>query len=287
MKPALFDYHAPTTVAAAVDLLGRFGGDARLLAGGQTLVPMMNFRLAAPAVVVDLNRVDGLDFIELHDGVVRIGAMTRQRTIEFSPLIARELPLLADVIRMVGHLPTRSRGTIGGSLANADSAAELPMVLQVLEGEVVIAGPNGRRTIKAADLFVDAMITTIADDEILIEVRLPVMSPQTCFAFEEFSRRHGDFAIAAVAAVMSVEDGRCKTVRLATAGVSATPTRLTEAEAILTGKMLDAETVALAGAAAAREIDPVSDRNASGAYRRHLAGALTARVIEKAARREC
>ena len=286
MKPALFDYHAPTTVAAAVDLLGRFGGDARLLAGGQTLVPMMNFRLAAPAVVVDLNRVDGLDFIELHDGVVRIGAMTRQRTIEFSPLVARELPLLADVIRMVGHLPTRSRGTIGGSLANADSAAELPMVLQVLEGEVVVAGPNGRRTIKAADLFVDAMITTIADDEILVEVRLPVMSPETCFA-SRFSRRRGDFAIAAVAAVMSVEDGRCKTVRLATAGVSATPTRLTEAEAILTGKMLDAETIALAGAAAAREIDPVSDRNASGAYRRHLAGALTARVIEKAARREC
>lgn len=287
MKPAAFDYHAPTTVAAAVELLGRFGGEARLLAGGQTLVPMMNFRLATPAVVVDLNRVAELDFITVADGTVRIGAMTRQRTVEFSPVVAQYLPLLAEVIRAVGHLPTRSRGTVGGSLANADSAAELPMALQVLEGEVVVAGPNGRRTIAAPDLFVDSMMTTIADDEILAEVRLPVMAPGTRFAFEEFSRRCGDFAIAAVAAAMLMDGGRCTRARLATAGVSATPSRLAEAEAILTGEILDAALIARAAAAAAQEIDPVTDRNASGAYRRHLAGALTARVIEKAAQREC
>ena len=284
MKPAPFDYHAPVTIAAAVDLLSQFGGDARLLAGGQTLVPMMNFRLAAPSVIVDLNRVEELNFIEVDDGFIRIGAMTRQRTIEFSPLIAEKSPLLAKVIRLVGHLPTRSRGTVGGSLANADSAAELPMVLQVLEGEVVVAGPNGRRTIKAADLFVDAMMTTIGDDEILIEVRLPVMSSKACFAAEEFSRRCGDFAMAAIATVLTIEDGRCTSARLATAGVSPASTRLFDAEAILQGKVLDANTIALAGEAAAKAIEPMKDRNASEAYRRHLTKTLTMRVIEQAAR---
>jgi len=282
MKPSPFDYHAPTTVAAALDLLREFGGDARLLAGGQTLVPMMNFRLAAPSVIVDLNRVKELDFIEASGDVVRIGAMTRQRTLEFSPLIAEKLPLLNKVIRMVGHLPTRSRGTVGGSLANADSAAELPMALQVLEGEVVVAGPNGQRAIKAADLFIDSMVTSLEEDEILIEVRLPVMSPNARFAADEFSRRRGDFAIAAVATVLTFEEGRCKTARLATAGVSPASTRLSAAEQLLEGEVIDADAIARAGEAAAEAIEPMADRNASEAYRRHLTKTLTMRVLDRA-----
>lgn len=282
MKPAPFDYHAPTSIAAALDLLRKFGGDARLLAGGQTLVPMMNFRLAAPSVIVDLNLVKELDFIEASGDVVRIGAMTRQRTLEFSSLVAEKLPLLTRAIQMVGHLPTRSRGTIGGSLANADSAAELPMALQVLEGEVVVAGPNGQRSIKATDLFVDSMVTTIEEDEILIEIRFPVMSPKARFAADEFSRRRGDFAIAAIAAVLIIEDGRCKTARLASAGVSPTSTRLLAAERLLEGEVIDAAAIARAGEAAAEAIEPMADRNASEAYRRHLTKTLTMRVLEKA-----
>jgi CO/xanthine dehydrogenase FAD-binding subunit len=283
MKPAPFDYHAPTTISVALDLLSEYGGDARLLAGGQTLVPMMNFRLASPAVIIDLNQVKGLDFIEMSGDVVRIGAMTRQRTVEFSPLVAEKLPLLTKAIRMVGHLPTRSRGTIGGSLANADSAAELPMALQVLEGEVVVAGPNGQRSIKAADLFVDSMVTTLEEDEILIEVRFPVISPKARFAVDEFSRRRGDFAIAAIATVLTFEDGRCRTARLASAGVSPSSTRLLAAEQLLEGEVIDAAIIARAGEVAAEAIEPMADRNASEAYRRHLTKTLTIRVLERAA----
>jgi len=175
MKPASFDYYAPTTVDEALALLEANGPDSRLLAGGQSLVPMMNFRLAAPPVIVDLNRIPDLAYIEDHGDVVCIGAMTRQRAVESSALVADKLPMLSAAIKLVGHLPTRSRGTIGGSIAHADPAAELPMVLQALDGAVVVRGPNGRRTIAASELFQDAMTTSIAADEILVEVRLPVM----------------------------------------------------------------------------------------------------------------
>ena len=283
MKPAPFDYHAPKTISAALELLSQRGGDARLLAGGQTLMPMMNFRLAAPSVVIDLNRVEELDFIEDAGDVVRIGAMTRQRSLEFSALVAEKLPLLSRAIQMVGHLPTRSRGTIGGSLANADSAAELPMVLQVLEGEVLVIGPKGQRAIKARDLFVDSMVTTLEEDEILTEIRIPVMPSSARFAVDEFSRRRGDFAIAAVAVVLTFEGPRCEMARLATAGVSSTPTRLLSAEGLLEGQVIDATVIAGAAEAAAAAIEPMTDRNASEAYRRHLTKILTMRVLERAA----
>lgn len=283
MKPASFDYHAPNTVSAAIALLSEHGGDARLLAGGRTLVPMMNFRLAAPAVIIDLNRVEGLDFIEMADDVVRIGAMTRQRTLEFSALVAEKLPLLSKAIQMVGHLPTRSRGTIGGSLANANSAAELPMVLQVLGGEVLAEGPRGQRTIPASELFVDTMVTALEDDEILTEIRIPVMRPAARFAVDEFSRRRGDFAIAAAAVVLTFEGSLCKTARIATAGVSPTSTRMMEAERLLEGHVIDAALIARAGEAASAAIEPMADRNASEAYRRHLTKTLTMRVLEQAA----
>jgi carbon-monoxide dehydrogenase medium subunit len=282
MKPAAFDYFAPRAVDDVMALLKRYGSDARLLAGGQTLLPLMNFRLVAPEVIIDLNRIPELAFIKVVEGQVRIGAMTRQRALEFSPIVAQELPLLREAIKMVGHLPTRSRGTIGGSLANADSAAEIPMVLQVLEGEVLVLGPSGGRTIPAAELVLDAMTTSLADNEMLAEVRFPVMPSEARFAIEEFSRRHGDFAIAAVAAMLVVKDGRCEKARIATAGVSSFSSRLTTAEEALEGRAVDADVIEKAAATAAEAVAPVSDRNASEEYRRHLTKVLTARVLKRA-----
>lgn len=283
MKPAIFDYYAPSTIDDVMALLKRHGSDARLLAGGQTLLPMMNFRLAAPEVIIDLNRIPELAFIREAGGQVYIGAMTRQRTLEFSPVIARDLPLLHEAIKMVGHLPTRSRGTIGGSLANANSAAEIPMILQVLEGEVLVRGPSGERTIPAAELVLDAMTTSLAEDEMLAEVRFPVMPKAALFAVEEFSRRHGDFAIAAVAAMLVMKDGLCEKARIATAGVSSFSSRLRAAEGALEGRPVDADAIERAGEAAAAAVEPVSDRNASEEYRRHLTRVLTRRVLKRAA----
>jgi carbon-monoxide dehydrogenase medium subunit len=283
MKPAAFDYYAPTTVEDVMVLLKRHGSDARLLAGGQTLLPMMNFRLAAPEVIIDLNRIPELAYIEAPEGQVHIGAMTRQRALEFSPIIARDLPLLHQAIKMVGHLPTRSRGTIGGSIANADSAAEIPMILQVLEGEVLVRGPNGERTIPAAELVLDAMTTCLVEDEMLAEVRIPVMPHGARFAVEEFSRRHGDFAMAAVAAMLVMKDGLCEKARIATAGVSPFSSRLRAAEEALEGSRADADAIEKAAGAAAATVGPMSDRNASEEYRRHLTKVLTSRVLKRAA----
>jgi len=283
MKPAAFDYQAPTTVEEVVALLGRHGGEARLLAGGQTLVPMMNFRLATPAIVVDLNRIPELAYIKNDNDVVRVGAMTRQRAVEFSDIVARDLPVLQAAIRMVGHLPTRSRGTIGGSIANADAAAEIPMVLQALGGEVSVRGPSGERRIAATNLIEDAMITSLAEDEVLTEVRFPKMAPGARFAVEEFSRRHGDFAIAAVTVVLEMDKGVCASARIATAGVSARSRRIAAAEEVLLGRAVDADGIAAAAAAAAEAIEPLDDRNGSADYRRHLTKVLTSRALQRAA----
>jgi carbon-monoxide dehydrogenase medium subunit len=279
MKPAKFDYHAPTTVDEAVSLLAN-SADARLLAGGQTLIPMMNFRLAAPSTIVDLNRISALAYIKDEGDTVRIGAMTRQRAIEFSPVVAGKLPLLAKAIKLVGHLPTRSRGTIGGSIANADPAAEIPMVLQALDGAIVARGPKGERTIAASELFRDAMTTALATDEILVEIRLPTVMATAGCAIEEFARRKGDFAIAAIAAVIERKNGI--TARLATAGISACPQRLRAAEQILEQQGLGDAAIAQAAEAAAKAVEPLSDRNASAAYRRQLTRVLTERAVRGA-----
>jgi CO/xanthine dehydrogenase FAD-binding subunit len=282
VKPAKFEYHAPASVDEAVAILGRYDGEARVLAGGQSLVPMMNFRLATPKAIVDLNRITGLGYIEEDDAVVRIGAMTRQRRLEFDPLIAAKLPLLHEALRWVGHLPTRSRGTIGGSLAHADPSAEIPMVLQTLEGEVVARGPHGERRIPAQELFQAALTTSLAPLEIITEVRFPATPATAVGAVEEFARRKGDFAIAAIA-VMLLRDGeRCTKARLATAGVGPTSIRLRDAEAVLEQKGLGEEAIGEAAEKAKAEVDPVSDLNGSAEYRRHLTGVLTSRAIAKA-----
>jgi aerobic carbon-monoxide dehydrogenase medium subunit len=282
VKPAKFEYHGPASVDEALAILERYDGEARVLAGGQSLVPMMNFRLAQPRAIVDLNRIAGLAFIEEEGETVKIGSMTRQRRLESDPLIAAKLPLLREALRWVGHLPTRSRGTIGGSIAHADPSAEIPMVLQALEGEIVARGPQGERRIPAQDLFHAALTTSLAPLEIITEVRFPAMQAQAGHAIEEFARRKGDFAIAAVAVMLMREGERCTKARLATAGVGPISIRLRDAEAVLERKGLGETAIAEAADKASAQVEPVSDLNGSAEYRRHLTGVLTSRAIAKA-----
>ncbi|HKW90266.1 MAG TPA: xanthine dehydrogenase family protein subunit M [Methylomirabilota bacterium] len=282
MKPARFAYHAPSSVDEAVTLLARYQGDAKLLAGGQSLVPLLNFRLSRPAAIVDLNRVAGLAYIHEDDGLLRLGAMTRQRAIEFSPVVRRRAPLLAEATTLVGHLPIRSRGTIGGSLAHADPSAEYPATLTALDGHVVVRGPRGERTLSAGQLFQTYLTTSLAADELLVEVRLPVTPDGAGFAFEEFSRRHGDFAIVGIAALVVGRGSRCAAARLAAAGTGPTPFRLRAAEEILEREGLSEASIAAAAARAAAVVDPSSDVHASADYRRNLTRVLTARALRRA-----
>jgi carbon-monoxide dehydrogenase medium subunit len=281
MKPARFDYHAPRTVDEAVALLARYGGDAKPLAGGQSLVPLLNFRLARPAALIDLNRIPALAGIRELDGGVAFGAMTRQRAVEFSPVVARRLPLLAEATRWVGHLPIRSRGTIGGSIAHADPSAEYPAVLTALDGSVVARGPKGERVLGPAELFETYLTTTLGPDELLTEVRLPAMPAGAGGAFEEFARRHGDFALVGIAAACWREGGRL-TVRLASAGAGPVPVRLRGAEEIVERDGPGDAAVAAAAARAAELVQPDSDIHASADYRRNLTRVLTGRALKKA-----
>jgi CO/xanthine dehydrogenase FAD-binding subunit len=282
MKPAKFDYHAPTTVEQALELLGRYGGDAKVLAGGQSLMPLLNFRLSRPAALVDLNRIPSLAYVGEQDGQVRFGAMTRQRTIEFSPVVRERVPLLGEATRWVGHLPIRTRGTIGGSIAHADPSAEYPAVLTALEGEVVARGPKGERVIKAKDLFRTYLTTSLTPDEILVEVRLPAMPAGAGYALEEFARRHGDFAIIGIAAVVVKAGARCTLARLATAGAGPVPVRLRAAEEILERDGLGDAAIEAAARRASELVSPDSDIHASADYRRHLTGVLTKRALKRA-----
>ncbi len=282
MKPVKFDYHAPTSLDDAVALLQRYGGDAKILAGGQSLMPLLNFRLSRPAALVDLNRIPSLAYIREHDGQVRLGAMTRQRTIEFSPVVARRLPLLSEATKWVGHLPIRTRGTIGGSIAHADPSAEYPAVLTALEGEVVARGPKGERVVKAKDLFLTYLTTSLESDEVLAEIRLPVMPMGAGFALEEFARRHGDFAIVAIAAMVVLDAARCKQARLATAGAGPVPVRLRAAEEILERDGVTDAAIDAAARRAAELVSPDSDIHASADYRRHLTMVLTRRALKRA-----
>jgi aerobic carbon-monoxide dehydrogenase medium subunit len=285
VKPPRFEYHAAGTVDEAVALLARYGGDAKVLAGGQSLMPMLNFRLTRPAALVDVNRIPTLAYVREEGGTVALGAMTRQRTIEFSPVVARRLPLLHEATRWVGHLPIRSRGTIGGSIAHADPSAEYPAVLTALDGEVVAQGPRGRRTLKPRELFETYLTTRLAPDELLVEVRLPAVPAGAGCAFEEFARRHGDFAIVGIAALIVRDGARCTAARLASAGAGPVPVRLRGAEEILERDGLGEAAIEAAAARAAELVDPDSDVHASAEYRRHLARVLTARAIRKSAER--
>ena len=282
MKPVAFDYHAPATVEGAIALLTRYGGEAKLLAGGQSLMPLLNFRLSRPAALVDLNAIPSLAYIREENGEVRFGAMTRQRTIEFSRAVADRVPLLTEATKLVGHLPIRTRGTIGGSLAHADPSAEYPAVLAALDGTVVVRSPRGERALRPSELFQSYLTTSLGPDEILVEVRLPAMAAGAGFAFEEFSRRHGDFAIVGIATMLVGDGQHCATARLATAGAGPVPMRLRSAEEILERDGLSEAAVEAAARRAAELVEPDSDIHASAAYRRNLTRVLTGRALRRA-----
>ena len=273
MKPAKFEYHAPASVDEALAILGRYDGEARVLAGGQSLVPMMNFRLARPTAIVDLNRIDGLAYVEEEGVIVRIGSMTRQRRLEFDPLVAAKLPLLREALRWVGHLPTRSRGTIGGSIAHADPSAEIPLVLLALAGEIVLSSRRGSRRLAAADFFTGLMSTAREENELIEAAIVPRRRPGHGYAFREFARRHGDFAIVACAAIANEREAR-----LAIGGVADRPVAFD-------GLPLDGAALAealdhIAGELAARE-----DLHATPEYRRELVRRLGRATIAEA--RQC
>ena len=285
MKPPVFDYIAATSVEGAVAALAGAGGEAKILAGGQSLVPMLNFRLLRPALLVDINRIAGLAYIEEAADHIRVGALTRHYQLETSGFIARHLPVVACAMTHVAHLAIRNRGTVGGSLSHADPAAELPMLALLLDAEFHIASPAGKRVAAARDFFLDALTVALDTAEMLTEIVLPKLPPQTGWGFEEVARRHGDFALAAAAATLTVADGAIRQARIALTGVGPTALRAAEAEAMLTGHAPDGALVDRVIDAVRSVISPETDLHASSDYRRHLAGVLTGRVLTAAWRR--
>ena len=284
MKPASFDYFDPRTIEEAVSLLQQHEGEAKILAGGQSLMPLLNMRLARPGVLIDLNRVDGLDYIRESNGWLAIGALTRQRAIERSQLVQTRQPLLHAATRFIAHPQIRNRGTIGGSLAHADPAAEYPAVALALDAELRAVGPNGERTIHGADFFVTYLTTALEPTEVLTEVRVPALAGRTGWSFMEVSRRHGDFALAGVAATVTLDSGgRCSAACIALFGVGAKPVRAHGAEQVLIGEMPREQLFAEAGQQASDQIQaPLSDIHASAEYRRHVARVLTRRALAEA-----
>ncbi len=286
MKPAAFAYHDPATTGEALALLAQFGDEAKPLAGGQSLVPLMNFRLARPAHVVDLNGVAALSYLQVDHGMLRIGAMTRQRAVERSPEVVVGWPLLREATACIGHVPIRNRGTVGGSLAHADPAAELPAAMAALEAEFVVRSTRGERTLRPTEFFLGYLTTALAPDELLVEVRVPPCPPATGWAFIEVSRRHGDFALVGVAALLTLDaTGAIGEARLAFTGAAPTPLRAARAEAWLRGQAPTEAAFREAARLAAQELEPESDLHASADYRREVGGVLARRALLQAAAR--
>jgi aerobic carbon-monoxide dehydrogenase medium subunit len=282
MKPAPFDYLAPTTVAEAVAMLGAHGANARLLAGGQSLIPGLNFRALSPAVLIDLNTVGGLDYVRVEGGEVRIGAMTRNSTLETDPIVAEWLPLMHATIPLLAHTAIRNRGTIGGSLAYADTAAELPAVSLAYGARFLVRGPRGERWIPADEFFVAAFETALAPDEMLIEAAYPPAPSPGTWGFEEIARRHGDRVMMGVSAVLGVEGGVVREARLAFQNAAPTPFLARGSSAWLAGRRLDDAAIAEVAARVHDEVAPPGEAHASVEYQRHLARELTARALRQA-----
>ena len=284
MKPAPFEYHRPGSLSEATALLSSLE-NAKVLAGGQSLVPMMNFRYLIVDHIVDLGAVEGLSGISSDSKTLRIGAMTRQREIEFSDEVARHCPLMYEALRHIGHRQTRNRGTIGGSLSHADPAAELSTVCAALDANVEVASAKGSRKVPFREFAVGFMATALAPDEILTAIEVPIWPAGHGYGFREFARRRGDFAIVGAAALVECDPkGVVRRASIALCGVAPAPIRLTDAEAALTGKPLEKESVKSA-AGAARTIDPMTDIHASADYRRHLAEVQVFRALCDAGRR--
>ena len=283
MKPAPFVYFTPATVAEALALLARHGGDAKPLAGGQSLIPAMNFRLARPAVLVDLNRIAELAYVRADSGV-SIGAMTRQRAVERSDVVARAAPLLAEAMPSIAHPQIRNRGTVGGSIAHADPSAELPAVMLALDARFQVKSSTGERSIPAGEFFKGMLETALEPGELLVEIAVPPLPDRTGTAFLEMARRHGDYALVGVATVVTLDQrGRCQAARISLLSVGDGPVLATEAGKTLAGERPSEDLLRAAGdAAATRDVDPPSDIHASAAYRRQLVAVLTRRALGRA-----
>lgn len=287
MKPAPFDYASPTSVAEAVALLDDPDRDTAVLAGGQSLLPMLNMRLARPELVVDLSRVEGLTGIAERDGAIVFGAMTTKLAAERSELVQRRQPLMHAATKLVGHPQIRSRGTVGGSMAHADPAAEYPALALATDAWMRVRSGQGERTIGAADFFVSALTTALQEGELLVEVGVPALPEGAGWAFTELARRHGDYAMAGTAVTVRLDtESRFSDARIVVFGVTSVPMRVTAAEALLRGERPDAALYRRA-ADAVREavVNPLADIHASAEYRRHLAGVLTERGLADAVSR--
>jgi carbon-monoxide dehydrogenase medium subunit len=276
VKPAPFAYAKARSVEHAVELLACADGEVRLLAGGQSLIATLNMRLSAPKLLIDLNGVQGLSGIAAKNGQVEIGALTRHAEAEHSAAVARHAPLIARAMPFIGHAAIRNRGTLGGSIAFSDPAAELPACLLALGGEIEIAGDNGNRTVKADDFFKGLFETALGPHDVLTAIRVPAASSNTRTGFAEFARRHGDYAMVGLAASAKASGKRLSDVRLAFFGIGATPVRATKAEAALAAGTVDDAVSALAG-----EIEPSGDVQATAATKKHLAGVLLRRVAKE------
>ncbi|HSF82556.1 MAG TPA: xanthine dehydrogenase family protein subunit M [Anaerolineales bacterium] len=289
MKPAPFEYISPTTVDEALLHLAEYGYEAKVLAGGQSLIPMMNFRLARPAVIIDINKIKELFYIRENqeDGDLRIGAMSRHSQVEHNSLVADRAPLISEAMRHIATVQVRSRGTFGGSIAHADPAAELTAVSVALEGNFLLRSQRGERWVPAQEFFVGLFTSVLEPDEMLIEARFPSLAERTGCALVEVARRPHDFALVGVTATVTLnEDGRCQQAHLVLFSVGDGPVAAHQAVEVLKGKELTPESLrAAAEIAAKQDIDPSSDIHASAEYRRHLAGVLSYRALEKANRR--
>jgi carbon-monoxide dehydrogenase medium subunit len=283
MKPAPFEYHAPESLGDVTALLAEHGDEGKVLAGGQSLVPMLALRLTRFEHIVDLNRVDELRGVSRSNGTLTVKAMTTQRTVEHDTEAGEAVPLLAEAIPLIGHFQIRNRGTVGGSIAHADPASELPAVALALDADLEVTGANGTRTVPASDFFVGTWTTTVGEDEILSAVHFPVWSGRTGFAVEEVARRSGDFALAGVVAAIELDgDDTIRRSAISFLGMAPTPVRAGQAEAALAGRAPTRDELDEVGRLAVADTDPTADVHASAEYRKHVGAHLVVRALDRA-----
>jgi CO/xanthine dehydrogenase FAD-binding subunit len=285
VKPAPFEYHDPVTVDETLGLLADLGDEAKVLAGGQSLVPLLNFRLARPDHIVDINGVEELDTIRLDDGVLRVGALTRQAVLERSSTVAEAVPLLPEAVRWIGHGQIRNRGTVGGSVVHADPAAELPAALTALEARFHVRSARGHRVVEAPELFVTHLTTSLQPDELLVEIEVPLPPPGTTAAFVEFARRHGDFALGGAAVLVTAAGGVVTRARIGLLAAADTPVRALAAEEALVGWMPGEDAARTVSRLAMQGLAPTGDMHGGAEYRLELLQAMVRRALVEAMER--
>ena len=286
MKPASFFYLCPSTLEETMDLLTEYGDEGKIIAGGQSFVPILNMRMSEPEYLIDIHQLNELEGIRLEDNIIKIGALTTQRILEKHVLIKEHLPVLEEAVKFIGHVQTRNRGTVGGSVAHADPSAELPLSFLALNAEIIVQNTSDTRTADINEFFLTYLTTDMMPDEILTEIHVPIHQPKG-YAFEELSRRHGDFALVSVVCLLSTDDdAKIDSVRLAVGGIDAVPILAEEAMDFLIGKELTEKVLEEAADLAIENADPDEDLHASVDYRIHLAKTLTKKAIQKAYNRE-